>query len=125
MFNAELIPEGLAMTDARPQLVFEASISRMAATIAAGLLVSVGIVFQLCELGFGSQSANAFWFVHLIAVNLWNLLALHLDAPGIGEILRFWPLLLVGFGLAILMALKTENREVTSRSSREGVTPRA
>jgi hypothetical protein len=113
------------MTDARPQLVFEASISRMAATIAAGLLVSVGIVFQLCELGFGSQSPNAFWFVHLIAVNLWNLLALHLDAPGIGEVLRFWPLLLVGFGLAILMALKTENREVASRDSREGVTPRA
>jgi hypothetical protein len=125
MFSAELIPEGLAMTDARPQLVFEASISRMAAMIAAGLLVSVGIVFQLCELGFGSQSANGFWFVHLLAVNLWNLLALHMDAPGIGEILRFWPLLLVGFGLAILMALKSENREAPSCSSRQGATPRA
>jgi hypothetical protein len=39
-------------------------------------------------------------------MNVWNLVAMHLGPIGLTETLRFWPLLLVAFGLAILVALK-------------------
>jgi hypothetical protein len=124
MFSTHITQEGMAMTDARAQLVSQASISRMAATIGAGLLVFVGIVFQLCELGWGAQSANSFWLVRTIVGNVWDLLALRLDVPVIGEVLHFWPLILIAFGLAILMALKPQNREDRSNHPREGADPR-
>ena len=94
------------MSDARPQLVSEASIARMAAALAAGVLVLTGIVLQLCELGFGHQSATGFWFVSVILASAWHLLAMRLNVSEFVDILRFWPLVLVGFGLAILIALK-------------------
>jgi len=99
------------MTDARPQLDLRPSISRMAATMTAGLMVLTGIVFQLCELGLGRQSTNGFWFIPMILGSVWRLLAVHINALAITEILRFWPLLLISLGLAILMALKSQRRE--------------
>jgi hypothetical protein len=109
MLNANYAVQEMAMTDARPQLVFEASISRTAAAVAAGLLVFTGVVLQLCELGLGHQTASGFWFIQMILVSVWRLLALHLNMPAIADALRFWPLLLVGFGLAILAALKPKS----------------
>lgn len=94
------------MTDARPQLVSAPSISRSLPTTAAALLIFCGVVFQLGELICGRLSAPSYWLIHMIAVNIWNMLVLRLNEPGIAEVLRFWPLLLVGFGLAILLALK-------------------
>ena len=94
------------MTDARPQLVPTPIVCRTAAFIAAGLLIFVGLVFQLGEF-IGSQwNATSDWLIHMIAMNIWNALVLRLNALGFADVLRFWPLLLVGFGLAILLALQ-------------------
>jgi hypothetical protein len=103
---AELTNEEMAMTDATPRLVPEISISRVAATTAAIMLIFLGIVFQWGQLGAGQFSLDGFWMIHMIAMNVWNLIAMHLGTPVLMETLRFWPLLLVAFGLAILLALK-------------------
>lgn len=94
------------MTDARPQVVSAFPVSRTLALISAGLLIFLGVVLQLGEFICDRLSATSYWLVQMIATNIWNMLVLRLNAPGIGEILRFWPLLLVGFGLAILLALQ-------------------
>jgi len=103
---AELITEEMAMTDATPRLVSEISISRVAAIMAAIMLIFLGIVFQWGQLGEGHFNIDGFWVIHTIVTNMWNLAAVHLSTPGLMETLRFWPLLLVAFGLAILLALR-------------------
>jgi len=94
------------MTDATPRLLSQTSISRVAAIMAAIMLIFLGIVFQWGQLGEGQFSLDGFWVIHMIAMNLWSLIAIHLGTPALTETLRFWPLLLVAFGLAILIALK-------------------
>jgi len=94
------------MTDARPQLVCAPIVSRTAAFIAAGFLIFVGLVFQLGEFMGTQWNVSSDWLIHMIAVNIWNALVLRLNALGLEQFLRFWPLLLVGFGLAILLALQ-------------------
>ncbi|HEY6903914.1 MAG TPA: hypothetical protein VI216_06375 [Candidatus Acidoferrales bacterium] len=94
------------MTDATPRLVSEVSISRVAATMAAIMLIFLGIVFQWGQLGEGQFNVDGFWVIHMVALNVWNLVAIHMGLAGLVETLRFWPLLLVAFGLAILLALK-------------------
>jgi hypothetical protein len=106
VFTIEFRQEEMAMTDARPQLVSSLLVSRTVASIAAGLLIFVGVVFQLGEF-IGSQlNTTSYWLIHTIAMNVWNALVLRLNALGFEQFLRFWPLLLVGFGLAILLALQ-------------------
>jgi hypothetical protein len=104
---AEITNEEMAMmTDATPRLVSEISISRVATIMAAIMLIFLGIVFQWGQLGEGQFNVDGFWVIHTIAMNVWNLVAIHLG-PGLMETLRFWPLLLVAFGLAILLGLKS------------------
>lgn len=74
--------------------------------MAAIVLIFLGIVFQWGQLGEGQFNVDGFWVIHMIAMNVWSLVAMHLGTPGLTEILRFWPVLLVAFGLAILLALK-------------------
>jgi phosphotransferase system glucose/maltose/N-acetylglucosamine-specific IIC component len=125
MFSPEFAHEEMVMTDTRPQLVSEASTSRIVALIAAGLLIFVGTVFQLGRLGYGVLCADSVWVLQMIGTNLWDLLAVRLDAPSIGQIVEFWPLALVGMGLTILLALKPENRVGARCGSRGGRKPRA
>jgi len=110
MFSAEFRREEMAMTDARPQLVCEASSPRAAAAIAASILILLGIVFQLGEFAYGRLSTSGLWFVHMIAVNAWDLLAMRFGAPTPGEVFQYWPLALIGIGLAILLVLKPQSR---------------
>ncbi len=91
------------MTDARARLIGAPIVSRTAAFIAAVLLILVGLVFQLGEFIWGQLSATSHWLIHMIALNIWGTLIVRLNTLGF---LRFWPLLLVGFGLAILLALE-------------------
>jgi len=43
----------------------------------------------------------------MIAMNIWNAIVFRLNALGFGPVLHsFWPLLLVGLGLAITLALE-------------------
>ncbi len=94
------------MTDARPQLVSAPSISRTLAMTGGGFLIFAGLVFQLGEFLCDRLNAPSYWLLHMIASNIWNMLVLKFSAPGLADFLRFWPLLLVGFGLAILLALQ-------------------
>jgi hypothetical protein len=94
------------MTDARAHLVSTPLVSRTVAFIAAGLLIFGGALFQLGELLDSQLNATNDWLIHMIAMNIWNALELRLNALGFGQVLCFWPLLLVGFGLAILLALE-------------------
>ena len=94
------------MTDATPRLASQLSLSRVAAIMAAIMLIFMGIVFQWGQLGERQFNVDGFWVIHMIALNVWNLVAMHLGSPALTETLRFWPLLLVAFGLAILLALR-------------------
>lgn len=67
------------------------------------LLILLGLIFQIGEFGYGRSLAQDFWFFSMLLTNLWNMLALHTNAPGLQQVTRFWPLLLVGMGLAIVM----------------------
>jgi len=108
------------MTDARPQLASSPIVSRTVAFIAAGLLIFVGLVFQLGEFVCNQLNVTSYWLIHIIAMNVWNALVLRLNALGFEGILRFWPLLLVGFGLAILLALQP-TAPAMAQCSRTGV----
>jgi len=46
--------------------------------------------------------------------DIWNILSMRLNLPSAGELLRYWPLILVGLGFAILLATQ-ENRFSASR----------
>ncbi len=68
----------------------------------AGLLILVGVVYQLAQIGYGILTAKDFWFISMVAQNMWNFMSAGSDVPALGELLRFWPLLLVASGLGLL-----------------------
>jgi hypothetical protein len=80
----------------------------------AALLILLGIVFQLGELGYGHLRWDNLWLFSMMLANIWNILSMRLNLPSAGEVLRYWPLILVGLGLAILLATQ-ENRFSASR----------
>ena len=107
------------MTNANRRTQATASISGSPAiSAAATVLVLVGIVFQGAELGFGHIVPGNFWLFSVLATNIWNMLSLHVNVSAVQELCRFWPLLLVGFGLAIILAAR-ENRSRSLSGSRK------
>jgi ABC-type multidrug transport system fused ATPase/permease subunit len=109
------------MTNANRQTQSAASTSGSAAiSAAASVLVLVGIVLQGAELGYGHISSGNFWLFSVLATNIWNILSLHMNISSLQEICRFWPLLLVGFGLAIMLAARGNRSQNLSDSRKEG-----
>jgi hypothetical protein len=80
----------------------------------AALLILLGLAFQLGELGFGHVRVDNLWLFSMMLGDIWNILSMRLNLPSAGEVLRYWPLILVGLGLAILLATQ-ENRFSVSR----------
>jgi hypothetical protein len=80
----------------------------------AALLIVLGIAFQLGELGYGHLRLDNLWLFSMMLADIWNILSVRLNIPSAGEVLRYWPLILVGLGLAILLATQ-ENRFCASR----------
>jgi hypothetical protein len=80
----------------------------------AALLILLGIVFQLGELGYGHFRLDNLWLFSMMLADIWNILSVRLNIPSAAEVLRYWPLVLVGLGLAILLATQ-ENRFSASR----------
>lgn len=92
------------MVNERQQLSFGGSFSATSIMIlTAALLILLGIVFQLGELGYGHLGAQNFWFVSMVAQSAWNMLSMRGNGPAFDEVVRWWPLALVSMGLAILL----------------------
>jgi hypothetical protein len=70
--------------------------------IAAGLLILLGVAFELGMLGFGPYNSSDVWLFSVIGKNAWIALT-NLALPELREIVRIWPLLLVSLGSAILL----------------------
>jgi hypothetical protein len=83
--------------------------------VGATLLILLGIIFQLGELGYGHLGlGNNLWFFSIMLTDIWNILSMRLNIPAVADLLRYWPLILVGLGLAILLATH-ENRSSRAR----------
>jgi hypothetical protein len=109
------------MANANRQGQSVASTSGSAAiSAAASVLVLVGVVFQGAELGYGHVAPGNFWQFSVLATNIWNILSLHMNISTLQEFCRFWPLLLVGFGFAIMLATRENRSRSLSGSRKEG-----
>jgi hypothetical protein len=73
------------------------------AVVGAGLLILLGTVFQLGELGYGHIKADNWWLVSTTTQAVWSLVAFDVHGPALGQVVQFWPLILVSVGLGILM----------------------
>ena len=83
------------------------STSSAAATLGAAALIFVGIVFQLCELGYAHLTTDGHWVASLLLQSLWSLVDGWVRMAAIGDAFRFWPLALVLAGCAILFSRRT------------------
>jgi hypothetical protein len=119
MDSNKVQPGETSMTKANRQSSYEATVSGAAfLTAGAGLLILLGIVFQLGELGYGHLNASNLWLLSVLASNLWGMAAAHMNVPALQELLTFWPLLLVCTGFAMLLGLKPGNRRLAGSSTR-------
>jgi hypothetical protein len=120
--NGDKVPAGdEKMTNTNRQTQSTASISGSAVmSAAATVLVLVGIVFQGAELGYGHIAPGNFWLFSVLATNIWNILSLHVNVSALQEFCRFWPLLLVGLGLAIMLAARENVSRDLSVRRKEG-----
>jgi hypothetical protein len=82
----------------------------------ATLLILFGIVFQVVELTCRNLHLGNLWLLSVLASDIWNILSVHFNVPAIGDVLLYWPLLMICLGLAILLAVR-ENRP--SRASKD------
>jgi hypothetical protein len=80
--------------------------SSAAATLGAAVLIFLGIVFQLCELGYAHLTTDSHWIASLLLQSLWSALDSWVNSAAIGDSFRFWPLALVLAGCAVLMSRK-------------------
>jgi hypothetical protein len=95
---------GNTMTNANRQFPIEVGFNGTRITAAAaGVLILLGVVLQLGVLGYGHFDPRNYWLFSVFVSGIWNMLALRLNAPGVQDVLQFWPLILVGSGLAVLL----------------------
>jgi hypothetical protein len=84
---------------------------------AALLLVSLGVMFQLGELGYSHLGAGNLWFATMVAQGAWNVIAAHFEVPVVRQLLRFWPLILVCVGMGVLLVTRRGNTMRLSKVS--------
>jgi hypothetical protein len=89
--------------------------------VGSALLVMVGLVLQVGEIGFGHFRVDNLWLVSVVASDLWNLLAARLGGPSLTEVLRYWPLILVGLGLSIMLATQENRLRRTRKGAKYGL----
>ena len=92
------------MTNVDRRAPSSVSTSSAAATLGAAVLIFLGIVFQLCELGYAHLTTDGHWVASLLLQSLWSLVDGWMKAAAIGDSFRFWPLALVLAGCAILLS---------------------
>jgi hypothetical protein len=89
--------------------------------VTAALMILVGVVFQVGELGLSHIRLDNLWLVSVVASDLWNLVVTHLGGPTVTQVLRYWPLLLVGLGLSIMLATQENRLKRATPVVRKGV----
>jgi len=94
----------MMMTNVERRATSSTSTSSAAATLGAAILIFLGIVFQLCELGYDHLMTDSHWIASLVLQSLWSVLDGWVKTAAIGDSFRFWPLALVLAGCAILMS---------------------
>jgi hypothetical protein len=120
MDSSKVQPGETSMTKAERQPSYEAPVSGAAILMAgAGLLILLGIVFQLAELGYGHMDSSNWWLLSVLASNLWNMVAAHTNMPALQEMFTFWPLLLVCTGSVMMLAVKQGRRRMVKSPSRK------
>ena len=77
--------------------------TRSIAAVAAGILIGLGLVLQWIEVLFTHVVERNTWFFATLFDETWNMINFWLVATWDGD-LRYWPLLLVTTGWAILAA---------------------
>jgi hypothetical protein len=93
------------MTNASQQSPMQGSMEGVSlATVGAGVLILVGVAFEVAQLGYAHLTGDGLWFFSVLASNIWNMLALRFNAPAMQQVTQFWPLVLIGAGLAMLLA---------------------
>jgi len=92
------------MTNVDRRVSSATSSSSPAAALGAFVLISLGVVFQLCELGYAHLSTDSHWVASLLLSSLWSLVDGWVKATALGDGFRFWPLALVLAGCALLMS---------------------
>jgi|HubBroStandDraft_4_1064222.scaffolds.fasta_scaffold261299_2 hypothetical protein len=70
---------------------------------AATMLILGGIVLQLGGLGYMHVGWDYLWMLFLVLESAWNVISMHGNLPWLQQLVVFWPLLLVGVGLGILL----------------------
>lgn len=75
-------------------------------TLAAGLLILVGVVFQYLEISYGHAGVENFWYISVILNTVWKMSEFCLRSCDLQDALRFWPLALVAAGVAMLWSAK-------------------
>ncbi len=108
-----------SMTNANQQIRSSVSGS-VAISAAAIVLMLVGFVFQMAELGSAHAQPDNSWLFSVLASNIWNILSLRMNVFATQDFLRFWPLLLVSLGLAILLATRQNSSRSLSGNRKEG-----
>ena len=83
----------------------------------ATLLILFGIAFQVVDLACRNIHFGNLWLLSVLASDIWNILTVHFNVPSIGQLLLYWPLLMVCTGLAILLAVR-ENRTPRARKEK-------
>jgi hypothetical protein len=89
--------------------------------VGSALLVMVGLVLQVGEIGFGHFRIDNLWLISVVASDLWNLVAARLGGPSLTEVLRYWPLILVGLGLSIMLATQENRLRRTRKGAKNGL----
>lgn len=89
-------------------------------TLGAGLLILVGLVFQLGALGYGHVQTGNIWIVSTILESVWRMLIAQKVATEVQGLMAFWPLALISMGLAILLVTRRENGQRVLSPSKGG-----
>ena len=109
------------MTNANRQSLMAATVQGVRFPEAgATLLILLGMLFQLVELGYAHLGLGNLWFFSIMFTDIWNILSMRLNIPNLADLLRYWPLVLVGLGLAILLATHENRSSGARRGNRNG-----
>jgi hypothetical protein len=91
------------MTNASRQSIAGSGIKgATSVAVIAAVLILLGIVFQLGELGFGDLRPENSWLFSVLIAGFWNMLALRFNV-GVHDVIQYWPLALVCVGVALLL----------------------